>query len=82
MATEELALISALAGFGELLRRHRIAAGLTLASEGASRTVTAGSFVLVPRGRPHRHIAALDSIVLAVYSPGQSVPHQTERANA
>jgi len=47
---------------------------LFLEAEGAATTLTGGDFALVPRGVAHRHIAAPDAFVLAVYSPGHAIP--------
>jgi len=47
---------------------------LTVEAEGATITAAPGTFVLVPRGVAHRHIAAPDAFVLAVYSPGHAIP--------
>jgi len=51
-----------------------IAGSLILEAEGAATTVEPGGFALVPRGLPHRHIAAPGAFVLAVYSPGHAIP--------
>jgi len=48
---------------------------LAVEVEGVSLTVPARSFVLVPRGRRRRHIAAPGTRLLTIYSPGHVVPH-------
>jgi quercetin dioxygenase-like cupin family protein len=47
---------------------------LSVEAEGVTTTVTPGTFVLVPRGVAHRHITAPNALVLAVYSPGHTIP--------
>jgi quercetin dioxygenase-like cupin family protein len=47
---------------------------LTVEAEGVTITAAPGTFVLVPRGVAHRHIAAPDALLLAVYSPGHAIP--------
>jgi quercetin dioxygenase-like cupin family protein len=48
---------------------------LTVEVEGVLLTAPARSFVLVPRGRQRRHIAATGTRLLTIYSPGHVVPH-------
>ena len=52
-----------------------MAGDLTVEVEGVSLTAPARSFVLVPRGRQRRHIAATGTRLLAIYSPGHVIPH-------
>jgi len=47
---------------------------LAVEAEGIATTAAPGTFVLVPRGVPHRHITAPDAFVLAIYSPGHAIP--------
>lgn len=53
-----------------------ISGELDVETESARLTAPARSFVLVPRGVRHRHVAADGTMVLAVFSPGHAVPHQ------
>ena len=48
---------------------------LTVEFGGESLTVPERSFVVVPRGRRHRHILAEGTHLLTVFSPGHVVPH-------
>jgi mannose-6-phosphate isomerase-like protein (cupin superfamily) len=48
---------------------------LTVEAAGRSVTVPPGSFVLVPRGLAHRHVAGPGTRVLAIFSPGHAIPH-------
>jgi quercetin dioxygenase-like cupin family protein len=52
-----------------------IAGELTVEAAGSSVTVPADSFVLVPRGLPHRHLVGPGTRLLAVSSPGHAVLH-------
>ncbi len=47
---------------------------LKVEAESVEIAATPGTFVLVPRGVAHRHIASPDAFVLAVYSPGHAIP--------
>ncbi len=47
---------------------------LTVEAEGVTITAAPGTFVLVPRGVTHRHTAAPDALLLAIYSPGHAIP--------
>jgi quercetin dioxygenase-like cupin family protein len=49
---------------------------LTVETDGMTLTATRRSFVLVPRGLRHRHLAAPGARLLAVYSPGHLIPHE------
>jgi quercetin dioxygenase-like cupin family protein len=55
---------------------------IAIESEGETTSVPTGAFVLVPRGVPHRHIVSPGSMLLAVYSPGHTVPHLAEEPAA
>jgi quercetin dioxygenase-like cupin family protein len=59
-----------------------ISGEIAIESEGESTRVPTGAFVLVPRGVPHRHIVSPGSMLLAVYSPGHTVPHLAEEPEA
>jgi quercetin dioxygenase-like cupin family protein len=59
-----------------------ISGELAIESDGGTTTVPTGAFVLVPRGVPHRHIVSSGSMLLAVYSPGHTMPHLAEEAEA
>ena len=52
-----------------------VAGELAVDIEGVSLTAPARSFVLIPRGRQRRHIAATGTRLLTIYSPGHVVPH-------
>jgi quercetin dioxygenase-like cupin family protein len=52
-----------------------ISGELTVETAGTRETLLPGSFVLVPRGIPRRHTAAPGTRLLAVFSPGHTVPH-------
>jgi mannose-6-phosphate isomerase-like protein (cupin superfamily) len=52
-----------------------ISGDLAVEVEGVNVTAPAGSFVLVPRGLRRRHIARAGTTILAIFSPGSSVPH-------
>jgi quercetin dioxygenase-like cupin family protein len=52
-----------------------IAGELVVEAEGVTAAVPPRSFVLVPRGVRHRHVAAAGTRLLAVFSPGHAVPH-------
>ena len=51
-----------------------LAGELTVEADGVTTTAAPGTFVLVPRGVAHRHVASPDAFVLAVYSPGHAIP--------
>src|SRR5579864_1315465 len=52
-----------------------IDAELIVEAEGNTTRLGAGSFALIPRGLPHRHVIAQGGRVLAVYSPGHALQH-------
>jgi quercetin dioxygenase-like cupin family protein len=56
-----------------------ISGELTLEIEGVMLTAPARSFVLIPRGFRHRHIAVAGTRLLTVFSPGHTVPHELHR---
>lgn len=43
-------------------------------------TATARSFVMVPRGLRHRHVTTPGTRLLAIYSPGHTVPNEPTRS--
>lgn len=53
-----------------------ISGELTIETEDAKLSGSTGTFMLIPRGITHRHVAAPASLLLAVYSPGHAVGHQ------
>jgi mannose-6-phosphate isomerase-like protein (cupin superfamily) len=52
-----------------------ISGELAVEAQGVVLNAITGSFVLVPRGLPHRHTTTPGTRLLAIYSPGHTVPH-------
>lgn len=53
---------------------HVLSGELTVEAEDGTITAAPGTFVLMPRGTAHCHIATPDAFVLAPYSPGHATP--------
>jgi mannose-6-phosphate isomerase-like protein (cupin superfamily) len=52
-----------------------ISGELVVDVDGVALSAPERSFVLVPRGVRHRHLAASGSSLLAIFSPGHAIPH-------